>query len=144
MENTKDVFFVSAARTAIGAFGGALKDFTACDLGGNVAQEAFSRAGVDPGQAGQIIFENVIHCEARDMHMSRVAGINAGLAKESAALMLNRLCGFGLQPIVTAANAIQLGDTEVAVGGDVKTMSRAPYAIDMMTGALSDPFGATI
>lgn len=157
MGNTKDVVFVGAARTAIGTFGGALKDIAACDLGGNVVQAAFLRAGVDPAQAGQIVFGNVIHCEARDMYVSRVAGINAGMAKESAALTLNRLCGSGLQAIVTAANAIQLGDTEVAVGGGVETMSRAPYAmltarwgvrmgdtkmIDMMTGALSDPFGA--
>lgn len=157
MTTQKDVVIVGAARTAIGSFGGALKDFSACDLGATVVREAFARAGIDPAQAGQIVFGNVIHCEPRDMYVSRVAGINAGMASASAALTLNRLCGSGLQAIVSAANAIQLGDTDVAVGGGVETMSRAPYAmqtarwgvrmgdtsmIDMMVGALSDPFGA--
>lgn len=153
----KDVVIVSAVRTAIGTFGGTLKDFSACDLGAIAVKEAFARAKVDPAQAGQIVFGNVIHCEPRDMYVSRVVGINAGMAKESAALTLNRLCGSGLQALVTAANAIQLGDAEIAVGGGVETMSRAPYStqaarwgqrmgdfkmIDMMVGALSDPFGA--
>jgi acetyl-CoA C-acetyltransferase len=157
MANTKDVVIVGAARTAIGTFGGMLKDFSACDLGAIVVKEAFARAKVDPTQAGQIVFGNVIHCEPRDMYVSRVVGMNAGMARESAALTLNRLCGSGLQAIVSAANAIQLGDTEIAVGGGVETMSRAPYSstdtrwgarmgdakmIDMMLGALSDPFGA--
>jgi acetyl-CoA C-acetyltransferase len=157
MSNSKNVVIVGAARTAIGSFGGMLKDFSASDLGATVVKEAFSRANVDPAQAGQIVFGNVIHCEARDMYVSRVVGINAGMAKESAALTLNRLCGSGLQAIVTAANAIQLGDTDIAVGGGVETMSRAPYSapamrwgarmgdtamIDMLVGALSDPFGA--
>jgi acetyl-CoA C-acetyltransferase len=157
MSTSKNVVIVGAARTAIGSFGGMLKDFAASDLGATVVKEAFSRANVDPAQAGQIVFGNVIHCEARDMYVSRVVGINAGMAKESAALTLNRLCGSGLQAIVTAANAIQLGDTDIAVGGGVETMSRAPYSapamrwgarmgdtamIDMLVGALSDPFGA--
>ncbi|OWW19288.1 acetyl-CoA C-acyltransferase family protein [Noviherbaspirillum denitrificans] len=157
MTTTRDVVIVGAARTAIGTFGGSLKDFTACDLGAIAVKEAFARAKVDPAQAGQIVMGNVIHCEPRDMYVSRVVGINAGMAKESAALTLNRLCGSGLQAIVTAANAIQLGDTDIAVGGGVETMSRAPYSaqaarwgqrmgdfkmIDMMVGALSDPFGA--
>ena len=157
MANTRDVVIVGAARTAIGTFGGTLKDFSACDLGAIAVKEAFARAKVDPAQAGQIVMGNVIHCEPRDMYVSRVVGINAGMAKESAALTLNRLCGSGLQAIVTAANAIQLGDTDIAVGGGVETMSRAPYSaqsarwgqrmgdfkmIDMMVGALSDPFGA--
>lgn len=157
MSNTKDVVIVGAARTAIGTYGGMLKDFSACDLGEIVVKEAFSRAHIDPAEAGQIVFGNVIHCEPRDMYVSRVVGINAGMSKESAALTLNRLCGSGLQAIVTAANAIQLGDTDIAVGGGVETMSRSLYAvpdarwgarmgdismIDMMVGALSDPFGA--
>jgi acetyl-CoA C-acetyltransferase len=157
MSTAKDVVIVGAARTAIGSFGGTLKDFSACDLGTAVIREAFARARVDPAEAGQIVFGNVIHCEARDMYVSRVIGINAAMSKESAALTLNRLCGSGLQAIVTAANAIQLGDTEIAVGGGVETMSRSPYSMpaarwgarmgdtsmtDMMVGALSDPFGA--
>jgi acetyl-CoA C-acetyltransferase len=157
MTDKKDVVFVGAARTAIGTFGGSLKDFSACDLGAIAVKEAFARAKVDPAQAGQIVIGNVIHTEPRDMYVSRVIGINAGMAKESAALTLNRLCGSGLQAIVTAANAIQLGDTDIAVGGGVETMSRAPYMmqtarwgtrmgdakmLDMMLGALQDPFGA--
>ena len=157
MANARDVVIVGAARTAIGTYGGALKDMTACDLGTHAVKEAFARAKVDPAQAGQIVFGNVIHTEARDMYVSRVVGINAGMANESAALTLNRLCGSGLQAIVTAANAIQLGDTDIAVGGGVETMSRAAFAsqttrwgarmgdtkmIDMMVGAVTDPFGA--
>ncbi len=157
MSTPKNVVIVGAARTAIGSFGGTLKDFSACDLGATVVREAFARAKIDPAHAGQIVFGNVIHCEARDMYVSRVAGINAGMVKESAALTLNRLCGSGLQAIVTAANAIQLGDTDIAVGGGVETMSRSLYSvsaarwgarmgditmIDMMAGALSDPFGS--
>jgi acetyl-CoA C-acetyltransferase len=157
MANARDVVIVGAARTAIGSYGGTLKDITACDLGAVAVKEAFARAKVDPAQAGQIVFGNVIHTEARDMYVSRVVGMNAGMVKESAALTLNRLCGSGLQAIVTAANAIQLGDTDVAVGGGVETMSRAAFAvpsarwgarmgdtkmIDMMVGAVSDPFGA--
>ena len=157
MNSTRDIVIAGAARTAIGTFGGSLKDFPAVDLGAIAVKEAFSRAGIDPAQAGQIVFGNVIQCEPRDMYVSRVVGINAGMAKESAALTVNRLCGSGLQAIVTAANAIQLGDTDVAVGGGVETMSRAPYSmqaarwgtrmgdatvIDMLLGSLSDPFGA--
>jgi acetyl-CoA C-acetyltransferase len=155
MADKREVVIVGAARSAIGTFNGALKDVPACDLGAHVVKAAFARAGVDPAQAGQIVFGNVIHGEARDMYVSRVAGINAGMAKESAALTLNRLCGSGLQAIVTAANAIQLGDCDVAVGGGVETMSRGLYGlpaarwgarmgdnkiIDMMVGALTDPF----
>jgi acetyl-CoA C-acetyltransferase len=157
MSEKKEVVFVGAARTAIGTFGGSLKDISACDLGAIAVKEAFVRAKVDPAQVGQIVIGNVIHTEPRDMYVSRVIGINAGMAKESAALTLNRLCGSGLQAIVTAANAIQLGDTDIAVGGGVETMSRAPYMmqtarwgnrmgdakiLDTMLGALQDPFGA--
>jgi acetyl-CoA C-acetyltransferase len=157
MSSMRDVVFVGAARTAIGSFGGALKDFSASQLGAIVVKEAFARAGVEPAQAGQIVFGNVIPCEPHDAYLSRVAGLNAGMGKESAALTLNRLCGSGLQAIVTAANAIQLGDTDIAVGGGAETMSRAPYfsqtarwgarmgdinLVDMLLGVLSDPFGA--
>lgn len=157
MNEKKDVVVVGAARTAIGTFGGALKDFAGADLATIAVKEAFLRAKVDPAAAQQIVMGNVIQCEPRDMYVSRVAGINAGMAKESAALTLNRLCGSGLQAIITAANAIQLGDGEIAVGGGVETMTRAPYVmqgarwgtrmgdasmLDMLLGALQDPFGA--
>ena len=156
MANTREVVIVGAARTAIGAYGGALKDLAPGELGAVAVKEAFARAGVDPLQAGQIIFGNVIHTEARDMYVSRVVGLNAGMGKESTALTLNRLCGSGLQAIITAANAIQLDEADVAVGGGVESMSRSLYGsqaarwgarmgdikmVDMMIGALSDPFG---
>jgi acetyl-CoA C-acetyltransferase len=155
MADKREVVIVGAARSAIGTFNGALKDVAACDLGTHVVKAAFARAGVDAAQAGQIVFGNVIHGEPRDMYVSRVVGISAGMANESAALTLNRLCGSGLQAIVTAANAIQLGDAEIAVGGGVEIMSRGLYGlpaarwgarmgdgkmIDMMVGALTDPF----
>jgi acetyl-CoA C-acetyltransferase len=157
MSNKREVVIVGAVRSAIGAFGGSLKDIPASELGATVVKEAFARAGVNPADAGQIVVGNVIHTEGRDMYLSRVVGINAGMAKESAALTLNRLCGSGLQAIISAANAIQLGDTDIAVGAGVETMSRSPHSTqavrwgqrmgevsmsDMMTGALSDPFGA--
>ncbi len=157
MSDPHQVVIVGAARTAIGSYGGMLKEQTACDLATLVVKEAFARAGVKPERAGQIVMGNVLHTEPRDVYVSRVAGLQAGMARSSAALTLNRLCGSGLQAIVTAANAIQLGDCDAAVGGGVEIMSRSLYAvpaarwgarmgdttmIDMMTGALTDPFGA--
>ncbi|MBL8484052.1 MAG: acetyl-CoA C-acyltransferase family protein [Rhodocyclaceae bacterium] len=154
MAQAREVVIVSGVRTAIGDYGGTLKDFTPGDLGGRVVKEAIARAGVDAAQIGQLVFGNVIHTEARDMYVSRVAALNAGMAKESVALTLNRLCGSGLQAIVTAANAIQLGDCDIAVGGGVECMSRSGYLmpaarwgarmgdtglVDMMVGALNDP-----
>ncbi len=157
MAITREVVVVGAARTAIGTFGGSLKDIPASDLATIAIKAAIERAGIDAAAAQQIVLGNVIQCEPRDMYVSRVAGIQAGMAKESAALTLNRLCGSGLQAIISAANAIQLGDADIAIGGGVETMSRAPYnasitrwgarmgdaaMIDMMLGALNDPFGA--
>ncbi len=157
MTSPRDVVIVGAARTAIGTFGGSLKDIAASELATIAIKAAIERAGIDAAAAQQIVLGNVIQCEPRDMYVSRVAGINAGMPKESAALTLNRLCGSGLQAIVTAANAIQLGDADIAIGGGVETMSRAPYnasmarfgarmgdmkMVDMMIGALNDPFGA--
>ncbi|MDP3844011.1 MAG: acetyl-CoA C-acyltransferase family protein [Oxalobacteraceae bacterium] len=156
MANARQVVIVGAARTAIGTYGGTLKDMPACELAVHAVKEAFARAKVDPASAGQIVLGNVIHTEARDMYVSRVVGINSGMAHASAALTLNRLCGSGLQAIVTAANAIQLGDTDIAVGAGVETMSRAAFTvpsarwgarlgdtkmIDMLVGAVTDPFG---
>ncbi len=153
----REVVIVSAVRSAIGTFGGALKDFSCSQLGTVVTKEAIARAGIDAASIGQLVFGNVIHGEARDMYVSRAVAIDSGLANESAALTLNRLCGSGLQAIVTAANAIQLGDTDAAIGGGVECMSRAGYLlpsgrwgarmgdtkmVDMMVGALTDPFGA--
>ncbi len=157
MANQREVMVVGAARTAIGTFGGSLKDFSASNLATIAVKAAIERAGIEAAATQQIVLGNVIQCEPRDMYVSRVAGINAGMPKESAALTLNRLCGSGLQAIITAANAIQLGDADIAIGGGVETMSRAPYnaplarfgarmgdasLVDMMLGALNDPFGA--
>jgi len=155
MADKREVVIVSGVRAPIGSFGGTLKDFSSSTLGARVVREAISRSKLDPAQIGQLVCGNVIHGEARDMYVSRAIAIDAGMAKESSALTLNRLCGSGLQAIVTAANAIQLGDTDAAVGCGVETMSRAGYLmpaarfgarmgdtkmIDMMVGALTDPF----
>ena len=155
MANAREVVIVNGARTAIGDYGGSLKDIPPTELGARVVREAVARSGVDPAQIGQCVFGNVIHTEAKDMYLSRVAAINGGLAHESGALTLNRLCGSGLQAIVSASQYIMLGDVDAAVGGGAESMSRAVYAdvtqrwgarmgdsksIDMMVGALTDPF----
>lgn len=127
MADKREVVLVSAVRTAIGDYGGTLKDFTPCDLATRVVKEAIARGKVDATQIGHLVFGNVIHTEARDMYVSRVAALNAGMTKESCALTLNRLCGSGFQSVVTAANAIQLGDTDIAVAGGVESMSRSGY-----------------
>lgn len=151
-----EVVVVAAARTAIGDFGGGLKDVAPCDLGATVIREALARAGVAGSEVGHVAVGHVINTEPRDMYLSRVAAINAGIGKETPAFNVNRLCGSGLQAIVSAAQTIMLGDTEIAVGAGAESMSRAPYIapaqrwgarmgdsamVDMMTGALSDPFG---
>jgi len=151
----REVVVVSGVRAAIGSFGGALKDFSSSALGALVVKEAISRANIDPARIGQLVCGNVIHGEARDMYLSRAVALDAGMARESSALTLNRLCGSGLQAIISAANAIQLGDTDVAIGCGVESMSRAGYLmpaarfgarmgdsklVDMMVGALTDPF----
>jgi len=153
----EDVFVISAVRTPIGKYGGGLASVPPCDLAAKVVREAVSRSGVEPAQVGQAVFGNCIHTEKRDMYLSRVAAINGGLDISTPALTLNRLCGSGMQAIVSAAQAIMLGDCEVAVAGGAESMSRAPYwlptmrwgarmndtvAIDSMTGALTDPFDA--
>ena len=153
--NQRDVFVLSAVRTPIGKYGGGLASVPPCDLAADVVREAVGRAGVEPGQVGHTVFGNVIHTEVRDMYLSRVAAINGGLEIGTPALTVNRLCGSGMQAIVSAAQAIMLGDCEVAVAGGAESMSRAPYwlpgmrwgqrmndgvAIDAMVGALTDPF----
>ena len=152
MEN---VFVLSAVRTPIGKYGGGLASVPPCDLAAMVVREAVSRAGVEPAQVGQSVFGNVIHTEVRDMYISRVAAINGGLEVGTPALTVNRLCGSGMQAIICAAQAIMLGDCDVAVAGGAESMSRTPYwlptmrwgqrmndgvALDPVVGALSDPF----
>lgn len=155
MNNARQVVVLSGARTAIGDYGGALKDVAPTDLAAHVIREAVKRAKIEPRQVQQLVVGNVIHTEAKDMYLSRVACIRAGLPEETTALTVNRLCGSGMQAIVSAAQAIQLGDADVAVGGGTESMSRGGYllpalrwgqrmndggTIDMMVGALTDPF----
>ena len=152
---TREVVVVSGVRTAIGTFGGALKDTPTVDLGALVVKEALARAGVEGKDVGHVVFGHVVNTEPRDMYLSRVAAINGGCQKETPAMNVNRLCGSGLQAIVSASQGILLGDYDIAIGGGAENMSRAPYAslatrfgarmgdskmVDMMVGALHDPF----
>ena len=151
----REVYIVSGVRTAIGDFGGSLKDIPPTELGARVAREALSRARVDGAEVGHVVFGNVIHTESKDMYLARVAAVNAGISQDAPALTLNRLCGSGLQAIISAAQAVTLGDADIAVAGGAESMSRAGYLasgmrwgarmgdsamIDMMTAALHDPF----
>jgi acetyl-CoA C-acetyltransferase len=146
---------LSGVRTAVGKYGGSLKDLPPADLGAAVVREAVSRSGVEPAEVGHTVFGNVIHTETRDMYLSRVASVNGGLPVETPAFTLNRLCGSGLQAIVSAAQLVMLGDVDVAVAGGSENMSRGLYGVpamrwgarmgpteaqDMMVGALTDPF----
>ncbi len=153
----REVMVVSGVRTAIGDFGGALKDFSPTDLGARVVREVLSRAIVSGEDVGHVVFGNVIQTEPKDMYLARVAALNGGVSQHAPALTVNRLCGSGLQAIVSAAQSILLGDTDIAIGGGAESMSRAPYLapsarfgqrmgdarlVDMMLGALHDPFDA--
>ena len=119
----RDVVVLSATRTAIGKYGGGLAAVPPCDLAATVVREAVSRAGVDPADVGHVMFGNVIHTETRDMYLSRVASVNGGLPVETPAFTLNRLCGTGLQAIVSAAQAIKLGDCDAAVAGGAESLT---------------------
>ena len=151
-----DVFIMSANRSAIGGFGGALKSFCPVDLGTLVAKEAISRSGFEAGEIEHAVFGNVIHTEPRDMYVSRVIALQAGLSKNSAALTVNRLCGSGLQAIISATQLLAMGDASITMAGGVEVMSNSAHIIDgfrwgtrmgdgkihdMMLGALHDPFG---
>jgi acetyl-CoA C-acetyltransferase len=157
MTELNDVVVLSGTRTAIGRYGGSLKDIPPCDLAATVVREAVKRAAVDPEDVGHAVFGNVIHTEVRDMYLSRVAAVNGGLPVTTPALTVNRLCGSGLQAIVSASQIITLGDAEVAVAGGAESMSRGQYwlpgmrwgqrmgdgkVIDAVVGGLSDPFAA--
>ena len=151
----REVVVVSAVRTAIGTFGGSLKDVPPVELGALVVRESLARAGVEGRDVGHVVFGHVVNTEPRDMYLSRVAAIQGGCAEDTPAYNVNRLCGSGLQAVVSAAQSILLGDCDVAIGGGAENMSRAPFAsldarwgarmgdtrmVDMMTGALHDPF----
>jgi len=152
---SREVFVVSGVRTAIGAFGGSLKDVAPTDLGAQVVREALQRASVDGNDVGHVVFGNVIHTEPKDMYLARVAALDGGVSESAPALTVNRLCGSGLQAIISAAQSVMLGDADIAIGGGAESMSRSPYAmpaarfgarmgdasmVDMMVGALNDPF----
>jgi len=153
----REVVVVSAVRTAIGTYGGALAGSPPADLAALCVRESVRRAGIEPGDIGHCVIGNVIHTEPRDMYMARVAAVNGGLPVETPALTVNRLCGSGLQAIVSAAQLILQGDADAVVAGGAECMSRAQYwlpgmrfgqrlgdaqVIDAMVGALSDPFDA--
>ena len=152
----ESVVIASAARTAIGSFGGSLKDVSAIDLGTVAAKAAIERSGMDPDAIGHTVIGNVIHGETRDMYISRVISVNAGVSTHVPALTVNRLCGSGLQAIVSAAQTVMLGACEAVLAGGAESMSNGGYmlprmrfgarmgesnVIDMMQGALYDPFG---
>jgi acetyl-CoA C-acetyltransferase len=155
MASERDVVVLSGVRTAIGKYGGSLKDKPPTELAAMVLREAVQRAGVEPAAIGHVVFGNVIHTDVHDMYLARVATVQGGLPVEVPALTVNRLCGSGLQAIVSAAQVIKLGDADAAVAGGAEVMSRGQYwvpglrwgqrmndgaVIDAMVGALTDPF----
>ncbi len=152
----KDIVILGGARTAIGAFGGSLAATSPIELGTIVAKEALARAGVDGAQIGHVAFGHVINTEPKDMYVSRVAAMNAGIPDTTPAMNVNRLCGSGVQATVSVIQSLMLGDAEFALAGGTENMSRSPFIIpdqrwgakmgdvqtrDMMLGALNCPFG---
>ena len=153
--SSAEIYVVSAVRSAIGGFGGSLKDLPLADLATAGTRAALERAGVDAGQIGHMVMGSVIPTEPRDAYLARVAAMNAGIPKETPAFNVNRLCGSGLQAIVSAAQCLLLGDTDVALAAGAESMSRGPYllpqarwgarmgdlqGIDYTVGVLQDPF----
>ncbi|MFY1706924.1 acetyl-CoA C-acyltransferase family protein [Tritonibacter scottomollicae] len=151
-----DIVILDGARTAIGTFGGSLAGTAPIDLGTVVAQAAMERSGVEPAQIGSVVYGHVINTEPRDMYLSRVAAMQAGVPDSVPAMNVNRLCGSGAQAIVSGIQALMLGDAEFALTGGAENMSRSPFitpstrwgqkmgdvqSLDMMLGALNCPFG---
>jgi len=151
----REVVVLSAVRTAVGKFGGTLKDIPPTELAANVVRESVKRSGLSASDIGSVVFGNVIHTDAKDMYLSRVAALRGGLPVQTTALTLNRMCGSGLQGILSAAEMIVHGDTDAAIGGGTESMSRAPYwlnavrwgarmndtmAVDVLVASLTDPF----
>ncbi len=152
---SREVVVVSAVRTAIGTYGGSLKDIAPTELAAQVVRESLSRADVAGAEVGHVVFGHVVNTEPKDMYLSRVAAMNGGCSEGTPAFNVNRLCGSGLQAIVSASQSILLGDADIAIGGGAENRSRAPFAslnmrwgarmgdtkmVDMMVGALHDPF----
>ncbi len=153
--SNREVVVLSAVRTAIGKFGGALKDIPPTELAARVVCQSLQRSGLAPSDIGHVVFGNVIHTDQKDMYFARVAALRGGLPVETPALNVNRLCGSGLQAILTAADAIVHRDADAAIAGGAESMSRAPYwlpamrwgarlndatAIDALVAAVTDPF----
>ncbi|SPH24072.1 Beta-ketothiolase BktB [Defluviimonas aquaemixtae] len=151
-----EIVILSGARTAIGTFGGSLAGMAPIDTATVAAKAALERAGVEGDQVGHVAFGHVINTEPRDMYLSRVAAMQAGVPEETPAMNVNRLCGSGVQAIVSCVQSLSMGDADFALAGGAESMSRSPYALqgarwgqkmgdtkalDMMTGALSCPFG---
>ena len=152
----EDVYIVSGVRTAIGDFGGSLKGFAASDLGGKVVAEAITRAGIAPADVGHVVLGQVFITCAQDAYIARVAALNAGIPVEVPALTVNRLCGSGVQAIISAAQMLKLGEASIAVAGGAESMSNVPYhdhgarwgkklgdnlVVDALSAGLSDPIG---
>ncbi|TCS51820.1 acetyl-CoA C-acetyltransferase [Primorskyibacter sedentarius] len=152
----QEVVIVSAARTAIGSFGGSLKDLSPTELGVITAEAAIARSGLEPADVQQSYYGNVVHTEPRDMYLARTISVEAGVPNASAALTVNRLCGSGLQAIISGIQTLALGDADIVLAGGAENMSRGGYlipsarwgqkmgdvqAIDMMIAVLNDPFG---
>ncbi len=151
----KEVVVLDGIRTGIGDYGGSLKSFSACELGAIAVRGVLDKTGIDPESVGHCVIGNVLHSDKRDMYISRYAALEGGLPIETPALTVNRLCGSGLQAVVNAAQIVQLGDAETVIAGGAESMSGAPYwatgmrwgqrmghaqFVDIMVGALSDPF----
>ena len=152
----RDIVILDGARTPIGTFGGSLANTAPIDLAASVTKAAIERSGVEPSQIGHVAFGHVINTEPRDMYLSRVAALDAGISEETPAMNVNRLCGSGVQAIVSIIQSIALGDAEFGLAGGSENMSRSPYSVqgqrwgakmgdvktlDMMLGALNCPFG---
>ncbi len=157
MSNMADIVILDGARTAIGTFGGSLAALSPADLGTHVAKAALERSGVEAAQIGHVVYGNVINTEPKDMYLSRVSAIGAGIPDSTPAMNVNRLCGSGAQAIVSVYQSLLLGDCEFALAGGAESMSRAPYimpaarfgqkmgdvtSLDMMLGTLNCPFGS--
>ena len=154
---TREVVVVAGVRTAVGGFGGSLKDFSPTQLGAMVVKEVVARAGVSADQVGHVVFGHVVNTEPKDMYLSRVAAINGGCAQETPAYNVNRLCGSAVQSVISAAQLIQLGQSTIALAGGAESMSNGAYLLpqvrrgqrfghggitDLTLGILTDPFGS--
>ncbi|MEZ6102555.1 MAG: beta-ketoacyl synthase N-terminal-like domain-containing protein [Pirellulaceae bacterium] len=139
---SREVVVLSGVRTAIGGYCGTLQDIPPTDLAAQCVRESVARAGIQPADVGHAVFGNIIHTDVKDHYLARVAAVNGGLPHETPALTLNRLCGSGLQAIITAAQGIMLGDNDAAVAGGAENMSRSPYLAPAMRWGAHERYGS--